>query len=165
MRTFNQLALLLSKLASHRARRLLTAHPLWAPARSSQAGIRPSKKSHVFSPGPSSYSPRWKTRGLLSGLIYLYANKMSIPKRKLKQNPAVSWAPEGVGTPLLSPFTALSRRLGLQVSPNGPGLSGIGGRASGRERGTGKGGSTSIYWGRHWGPKNHLSSDGGCHLC
>ena len=137
MRTFNQLALLLSKLASLRARRPLTAHPLWAPARSSQAGIRPSKKSHVFSPGPSSYSPRWKTRGLLSGLIYLYANKMSIPKRKLKQNPAVSWAPEGVGTPVLSPFTALSRRLGLQVarwecaSPRSQGSQGLGGEQVG----------------------------------
>ena len=31
--------------------------------------------------------------------------------------------------------------------------------------GTGTGRSTSIYWGRNGGPKNHLSSNDDCHLC
>lgn len=64
---------------------------------SSRAGIRPGKKRRVFSPRPRSYSPRSKTRGLLSGVIYLYANKMSIPRGRLKKNPAVFSSPRGQG--------------------------------------------------------------------
>lgn len=106
MRTFNQLALLLSKPASHRAGEPLAAHPpgllplLWA-------GIRPSKKRHVFPPRHHSYSPRCKTRGLLSGSIYLYGNKMSIPRGKLKGTLLSSLLPRGWALWLLTHFMAL----------------------------------------------------------
>lgn len=100
MRTFNQLALLLSKLASHRAGKPLAAYPGGAPASFLQGWDPPrlGKKRLVVSPRLRSYSPRCKTRGLLSGIIYLYANKMSIPGGRLKKNPAFFSAPEGLGT-------------------------------------------------------------------
>lgn len=68
----------------------------------SRAGIRPGKKRPVFSL-PDDVPTALDVKGLLSGVIYLYANKMSIPRGKVKKSPAVFSAPEGTG----SAFTVL----------------------------------------------------------
>lgn len=90
MRTFNQLALLLSKLASHRVSWEASGGTSWWGLHLLAPGLGSALARNVMFSLPEDVPAAPDVKGLLSGVIYLYANKMSIPRGKLKKYPAVA---------------------------------------------------------------------------
>lgn len=118
MRTFNQLALLLSKLASHRASCEAAGDTSWWGLGLLAPGLGSAPARNVLFSLPDDVPTAPDVKGLLSGVIYLYANKMSIPRGKVKKSPAVFSAPEGTG----SAFTVLWARADISGLPVGMSL-------------------------------------------
>lgn len=99
MRTFNQLALLLSKLASHRAEKLLAARPGGPLPPSSRLGFAPARNVMFFSlPDEVPTAPDVKPEDSYLALFISMLIKCQSPRGKKEKNPAVSSAPEVMGT-------------------------------------------------------------------
>ena len=97
MRTFNQLALLLSKLASHRAGKLLAAHPGGPLPPSSQLGFAPARNVMFFSlPDEVPTAPDVKPEDSYLALFISMLIKCQSPRGK--KSPAVSSTLEVMGT-------------------------------------------------------------------
>lgn len=116
MRTFNQLALLLSKLASHRVSWEASGGTSWWGLRLLAPGLGSALARNVMFSLPEDVPAAPDVKGLLSGVIYLYANKMSIPRGKLKKYPAIFslLCSRGAGHSVYCPV-GLARISGLPV--------------------------------------------------